>query len=355
MSAGDVLFIGWTGGSPNYKEIEPQIQIEPSATLGFINKRVTINRICFDKDKAAVIGNLPSGIAALSSVYIDTDGSVKTQALGGGYTLLSVSDASIAKGFSRVSAQYSKTALGIFEIGLPDGLSVECINGACRIKYLTHTLEEIDSGTGTCTSGLSLEPENKVMIRQTPPIGPYRTFSGGIGSLYVDPGFEFLISENNFYTFNFKCNGVLFETISATLAESNYGNLKSAVASRLVPVVGVQTKEQHDAYVLSTDYEARTAELQNGQSELQIKQIGKIVFFRPSRVSYTYGVATINGEQVALQQFYDEIVYQYDYVDLNQYVLNPSLLFPKWEKTNNTIKLLIDGKPIREYDITGLS
>jgi hypothetical protein len=360
VAAGDVLFIGWTGGSPNYKELAPQIQIEPSDTPGFINKRVTINRICFDKDKAAVIGNLPTGNAALSSVYIDTDGSVKTQALGGGYKLLSVSDASIAKGFSRVSAQYNKSANGIFDIGLPSGFSVDQVGGVCRIKYLTHVLEEFDSGTGVEGTGLELKILQDLIYlnQEIEPVINQRVFamtkrtgqtlavtfheSTSITySIYADFFIQrssinpqlFKYAENLLgVRFGLFCNNVQFETIDLSMGEIP-GNFGTAVEANTIDVVRTSQEDANatgQIFVDSGDYSSFTTQQ---LSTYYIRDTGK------SPAPFTaYSIIV----RKSLRYLHTPSV-------------NKSLLYPRWESSGNVHKIMIGLKAWREYDITGLA
>lgn len=189
MSAGDVLFVGWTGGTPNYKEMPASYQIEPAEDTEYIRKRVQISRICFQKDEQAVIQSLPIGDREIVSAYIDTDGSAKTKSFGSGFTLLNVSRADQALGFSRITAVYEKTVHKIFEIGLPDGLSVECSQGKAQIKYNDNVLEEIDSGDGVCLQGLEFDiyqawigdfftPQEFSTVIINPPSANYRPFYG---------------------------------------------------------------------------------------------------------------------------------------------------------------------------------
>lgn len=228
MSAGDVLFVGWTGGDPKYKELAPSIELEPAAG-GLVSKRVTINRLCFDKDKQAVVQGLPTGNAAINSNYVDTDGSEKEQFLGGGYDLISVSNAPVGVGYSRVSAVYQKVVDSVFEIGLPPGLSLSCVDGKCQIIYNSTVLEEIDSGTGECTSGIGT-------FGELVGFSPYSIRSGGgyysqrilnAGSNY-DPS---PLYDQAYYVFSVACNDFVFEELNvvgsdlATVTvsrESNY-------------------------------------------------------------------------------------------------------------------------------------
>lgn len=374
MSAGDVLFVGWTGGTPNYKELAPQIQIEPSAIQGYINKRVTINRICFDKDKPAVIGNLPTGNATLSSVYIDTDGSVKTQALGGGYTLLSISDASIAKGFSRVSAQYSKTSSALFEIGLPEGLSITCESGVCKIKYLTHTLEEIDNGTGECTSGLDLQINQRenifvganVFTRQFADSQTYFAFSlarSGIIRRFIptDPRLvyqtvvnaDFLALNKTIFDCEILCNGTIFETTKLTNGDV-FDTFELVYVGEPLSSGVYQASAEDDPLteeeITSLKNEATFFYEENPIDGTTLESIELKTF--ASKILVNAG--GVSGGQIPVLQEYP-IYYRlmptyklthvkWDYV--------PQL---EWKKTGNKITLQYGKAIIREYDVTGLT
>jgi hypothetical protein len=361
MAAGDVLFVGWTGGSPNYKELAPQIQIEPSAIPGFINKRVTINRICFDKDKPAVVQGFQVANATLSSVYIDTDGSVQTVGLGGGYQLLSISDAPIAKGFSRVSAQYSKDALGLFEVGLPFGFSVEQDSGICRIKYLTHVLEEFDSGTGVNSNGLEFR------IEQWPTFLPpnfdpvlyeiQRQFIGSAGYATIEtfPGVERFVqiyaqyvsqlSQQNSLIDNYSenkialrasayCNNVLFDTIE--IAYKNIGIDKTTTT--ISNTVGPYFSEQEAEAQSNTLYFGRNSRVERAVSLYYRENDEGRFILKATNQAPTYFLV-IDDE--------------YEWYDIRK--ISPFDLYPRWLSVGNVHKIMVGAKTWREYDVTGLS
>jgi tetrahydromethanopterin S-methyltransferase subunit F len=154
MSAGDVTFIGWTGGSTNYKELAPSLTYEPVyASANFIKRKLTRKMICFDKDKMAVIQGLQFQ-ADLTVRYIDTDGTAKTYGGGGGWTLQSIDDSPYKTGYSMLTVMYSKEVPVGFEFNLPENLSITCEAGVASIKYRDVVLESFDNGTGRCGKGL---------------------------------------------------------------------------------------------------------------------------------------------------------------------------------------------------------
>jgi len=263
MSAGDVLFVGWTGGDPQYKELAPQVELEPSAGGARVIKRVTINRLCFDKDKQAVVQGLPNGNAVIKSNYVDTDGSVKDQFLGGGYTLISVSNAPVGVGYSRVSAVYQKTVDSAFEIGLPPGLSFTCTNGKCQITYNGTLLEEIDSGTGECTSGIGTFGEIVGFSPYaTPTFGLVRPDTTSVVNQVenYDPA---PLLDQPYYLFSVTCNDVVCDEIT--------------VVGRDLKPIRVQGRANYSTVVRSPSYDnlndLRAWEEENAISQEEISLI----------------------------------------------------------------------------------
>jgi hypothetical protein len=373
MSAGDVKFIGWTGGSIRYRELAPQIQYEPTTTPGFYQKRVTINRVCFDRDKPSVISNFPLLNASLTSTYVDENGAEQTVGLGGGYSLLSISDAPISKGFSRVSAQYTKTDSSVFELGLPLGFSVDQVNGVCRIKYLTHVLEEFDSGTGINGSGLRIQIDQDVPI--TPSSSAITVKSGGglaLTQTYlpappdVNPQYpetslyrQFLIYQSGFKTEfapwldNFSenanalaasiyCNDVKFDSIGISFAQ---------IGARQDEAILVNTLT--DQYFFNSKQQAiEAAETIYGLTNYDINE------------SFAFIIAITSSQGgTAIEKYIDEdgnesFIYwivdrsKKTYYDTRN--LNVSNLYPRWESIGNVHRIMVGNLAWREYDVSGL-
>jgi hypothetical protein len=366
MALGDVKFIGWTGGgTAPYKEQQPQVQFEPTGTPGLLQKRVTINRICYDKDKQAVIGNLPTLNATLTSVFVDATGATQTAVLGGGYTLLSVSDSSVAKGISRISAQYTKTTLSIFELGLPAGFSVDQVNGVCRIKYLDNVLEEFDSGTGQAGAGLEVRiirdlPDanqlpgsfialNSTVNARSSFIGFYSRFEGSppeqifvnyfsansnvnqilVPYVVTQPAVEFAIY----------CNDILFENVNLNIGD--LANVLGNAVFRTLDTVnsaGVYTEQDLQAAI----------DLYTNPSNSSLGAL----FATTTSLAPRFA----NGDVVV---GYPDAIYllnirsRVTYLDIR--LVNTNLLYPRWSSSGNTHKILIGGKTWREYDVTGLT
>lgn len=358
MSTGDVKFIGWVGGATPYKELAPQIQIEPSSLPGFVDKRVTINRICFDKDKHAVIGNLPVSNAVLSSVYLNASGTTESISLGSGYRLLSVSDVAISAGISRISAQYSKVTSGIFEVGLPDGFSIDSVNGICRIKYGTHILEEFDSGTTSSGGGLELKliQDLAYVDQEIEPTINYSAFwvtknTGQVHTITTDDGdirypvfADFLreSSEINPRLFKYAtdllgvrfqlfCNGVAFEAIDLLMGDIP-GSIGKATERVVVDAV-YQTNQ--DAENVGESF------VNGGYSSYSISSIPTYYSDEGGRTAapFTAYVLTVRN---SLSYLHTPSV-------------NKQLLYPRWESSGNTHRIMIGLKPWREYDVTGLA
>lgn len=376
MSAGDVLFVGWTGGSPIYKELPPQVQIEPEGDN--ISKRVTINRICFDKDKQAVIQQLPTGNAVISSVYIDTDGSTKTQTMGGGYTLLNVSDAPIGTGYSRISAVYSKVVNGIFEIGLPAGMSIACDAGKCQIKYNTTVLEEIDSGTGECTSGLELanlstaritvglrpfidyanndniyrevdadgNVVNFINYQATVPRLEYRVFSF-ITTPRTLTGYG-LSELNQIFSTDLLCNGVFFENVSLTNKEV-FDSLKLQYNGSPLISAGIYQLNASSPVLTQTEIDDIVSAATQ-RYEQRPRQDTELVSTRFE--TFQQNIFDSEKKVAVTQEYpiYYRIIPTYELTYANWNYI-PKL---EWKKTGNKVTLQYGRAIIREYDVTGL-
>jgi hypothetical protein len=372
MSAGDVKFIGWTGGTIRYRELAPQIQYEPTATPGFYQKRVTINRVCFDRDKPAVISNFPLLNASLTSTYVDENGAEQTVGLGGGYSLLSISDVPISKGFSRVSAQYTKTDSSIFELGLPAGFSVDQVNGVCRIKYLTHVLEEFDSGTGVNGSGLRIQIDQDVPITPsqsaikvnqviglplltatnipTPPdINPqypetslFRKFSiyQRIYKTEFASWTDDFSESANALAASIYCNDVKFDSIGISFAQ---------IGARKDEAVLINTLT--DQYFFNSKQQAiEAAETIYGLTNYDIDESFALVYIFVQQVASPFKYLDENGQEVFIYWIVDRS--KKTYYDTRN--LNLSNLYPRWESIGNVHRILIGNVAWREYDVTGL-
>ena len=168
MSAGDALFIGWTGTSPMYKELEPDISYEPiregerkwptgqtvELPVNYVRTRVTRRLICFSSQKSQVISNLGFDNQTLTLTYLNTSGATETQSLGAGWQMGTISDSSYRKGYSLITVTYEKIQTRGLTFGLPENFTVTCTNGVASFKYLTKTLESFDSGDGVCREGI---------------------------------------------------------------------------------------------------------------------------------------------------------------------------------------------------------
>jgi hypothetical protein len=372
MSAGDVKFIGWTGGSIRYRELAPQIQYEPTTTPGFYQKRVTINRVCFDRDKPSVISNFPLLNASLTSTYVDENGAEQTVGLGGGYSLLSISDAPISKGFSRVSAQYTKTDSSVFELGLPLGFSVDQVNGVCRIKYLTHVLEEFDSGTGVNGSGLNIKIEQDVPI--TPIDAPLLVIIGSGNFFFyvstniptppeINPDFPktsllraFIVlqkqnrnefapyvdefaGDKNALTASVYCNDVKFDTINVSFSQIN-------ADAKEVQKFNTITNQY---FFNSKDKAILAAETVYNLTDYEIQESFAFVF-NQAQGQGSYNKYQIDGEDVFIYWIVDRS--KKTYYDTRK--LNLNNIYPRWESIGNVHRILIGGATWREYDVSSL-
>jgi hypothetical protein len=365
MSAGDVKFIGWTGTNPPYQELPPQIQIEPAPSQGNIQKRVTINRVCFDKNKAAVIGNLPVDGAFITSKFVNQSGSIENAALGGGYRLLNVTDTQISKGFSRISATYTKTNAAAFDVGLPEGLSIVCENGVGKIKYLNTVLEEYDSGMGECVEGLEIIKTKDIIF---PPITNPQLSSGPIYAVRTDDqktdpvdqkavqgGYFFCQQDEIALEYQIKINGIVAETIPVKFSELGAGSTNNSVDYfRNVLAEGVQF-----------DFDL-TVNLSNAE----VDQIANTLFQNPdvrqvidqdalTQKSEVIGVGWNTFRYPFSPALFKNTYYRifsnmrFRWTDCTN--INRNQVYARWNKTENIIKLLIGQNTVKEYDITGLT
>ena len=168
MSAGDALFIGWTGTSPMYKELEPELSYEPiregerkwptgqtvELPANYVRSRITRRLICFAAQKSQVISNLGFDNQTLTLTYLNTSGATQTESYGAGWQMGTISDSVYRKGYSLITVTYEKIQTRGLTFGLPENFFVTCTNGVASFKYLTHTLETFDSGDGACREGI---------------------------------------------------------------------------------------------------------------------------------------------------------------------------------------------------------
>lgn len=299
MSAGDVLFRGWTGGTPSFKELEPQISFEPgNASSVFIQKRVSRRLICFSADKDSVVASLPVDNASLSSVYLDTAGAVQTKDLGGGWSLLSLDDVPFGTGFFLVTAVYAKDVPRVFAIGLPANTTITCTSGVAAIRYKTTNLETYDSGTGNCGAGLE--------IVVTPLAGAaYTNEPRGQNEAY-------------WYRFSMRVNGVTFDHLEITGA-----NLRNRTTFEVVEFIeSVSTQPTEES--LAPYYELSD----------QFSTVVNVFATQPSPGSWT----------IYVRRRFD--------LPAESYRRQPPAT--RWTLSGNILRLLVEDVVWKQWDVTGL-
>jgi hypothetical protein len=345
MSAGDVTFIGWTGGSTNYKELAPSITLEPSYTTEYLRKRAVIRRICFNADKQAVIQNLPFDNSVLTSVYVDGTGALQSASLGGGWRLLNADDTPYKKGFSLIQATYEKTVSRVLELGLPTNLSVGCASGVGFIKYKNFVLESFDSGMTTCNQGLQL-----VSLLELPP-APATTdvvravqFDG----TRVNPATEYAVypdylplqSGRTILSYQFQCNGVVFDSNEIKIDALTRATKKSVVYLKNRQA-GDSSEQFTEAQIAAIDQYYKD----DGMPEIEFPSSGTYTGLVQKNFRYSGGDS----------QIYDLWAqFNFEYYDLSYYRQNLVEIFPKWERTGNLINLSVGGAIIRQYDVGAL-
>lgn len=382
MSAGDVLFVGWTGGSPSYKELMPSTSYEPLRVAGtfnyrnqeFINypanyvwKNVTRRLICFNKDKDAVIGSLGFNNVELKSVYIDTDGSVKELDLGPGWELQTYDDAPFQTGYTTIQARYRKLVFINFEFNLPAGFSITCQDGKCRMNYNAKTIEEIDSGTGKCTSGLWIA--TNIYNKSPRP----SSFSSPIDPTQYD--------EMTYGEIILKCNEVEFERYELKGLEMprmgarhgyNYPSIALESSTKIIKNVDDLDAVTFDMNAWKNDTLWNESEINKVIDAYKGNYIDANYVTHSFKVnqafSYKYNVDSSPlpsgpGWSI-LQKMSVELRIDRSLIVTAGYNLpeNPRSIKASWQKNGNTIRLVAEIRGefikktinIREYDVTGL-
>jgi hypothetical protein len=391
MSAGDVKFIGWQGTNPSYQELEPSISYEPfrqfqnqTSSFGnleigqYVRAKVTRTVIVFSKDKDTFINGLDFLYNTLNLTYVDSNGSIGTKAYGNGWELTTIDESPAARGYTQIRLSYEKAiakSLAFFGV---DGLSVDCLNGVCRIRYKGNNLETIDSGTGVCTSGLQLGIE-----RLNPPST----------SSVIDETFISELKAAPYYRVQVLCNDVISdvtELVGSDLPvkdvviysqrqnfeEPTFSNTYSsyfAASDAANAFIFAQTWTQQEVNQTIEGIKSSYPDSENIKTTVRLFQNPEIIF-TPTRPILT---VTSDGSGFQSEQFIAETKVQ---VTIKRYVeitrtakipneLIPSTLYTRWQKLGNTISLVFGGfsnarpsdrtsniiqKNIREYDVTGL-
>jgi hypothetical protein len=389
MSAGDVKFIGWQGTNPSYQELEPSISYEPfrqfqnqTSSFGnleigqYVRAKVTRTVIVFSKDKDTFINGLDFLYNTLNLTYVDSNGSIGTKAYGNGWELTTIDESPAARGYTQIRLSYEKAiakSLAFFGV---DGLSVDCLNGVCRIRYKGNNLETIDSGTGVCTTGLQLGIE-----RLNPPST----------SSIIDETFIAELKAAPYYRVQVICNDVISdvtELVGSDLPIKNFiifnerQNLEASTFSGTYPsyltallaantFITAQTWTQQEVNQTIEGIKSSYPDSENIKTTVKLFQNPERIFTptRPVLVEDNSGfVNPVLFGETKVQATITR------YVEITRTAsvpseLIPSTLYTRWQKLGNTISLVFGGfsnarpsdrtiniiqKNIREYDVTGL-
>ena len=345
MSAGDVKFVGWVGSNPKYYDLPASITFAPTDIVGVVKKTIQINRVCFAKDAPIVIQQLPLGDASFSTSVLGTNGEVVNQAVGGGYVFKGSTWAPYNRGFALISAQYEKTVSTTFEIGLPQGLGVYCEAGVCSLKYNDVVLEEFDSGTGQCTSGLDLEIFKFGPVRWQwwwtwwgSPFS-FRTepclSSGGIPLYVIGDDWQQFAPDAIFADVRFTCNGAEFDSMQWTNRQSSY--------------VSVQTRYNYYQTYFTPDQSLlprppNWVDIVNQNMTTEEKQkFGEVGFY------YTYQPNTLAPVIEVYQQ--RATLYLPTRPHMGQTNNADPERVAKWKRVGNDIFLILDNQILRQYTV----
>jgi hypothetical protein len=387
MSAGNVKFIGWTGTNPSYQELEPSISYEPfrqfqrsTSAVGnveigqYVRAKVTRTLIVFSKDKDTFIGGLGYSNNTLNLTYVDSDGSIKTKNYGNGWEILSLDESPAAKGFTKIRLTYEKAIAKSLAFSGVDGLSVDCVDGVCRIRYKNNNLETIDSGTGTCTTGLNFQID-----RYSQAALP--------ANITEDSRLESLSS--TVFSVSAFCNGVLFDTVEVTGGDLPLQPIEKTVETiRLPPSIFPATRfPTYNAAKAAFDI---FVDINKWDSEKTIGTEQPIIEQYPSTQNINYTITfsekpnfTIYGIDTVLANRFEAFGSIAREITVKQTTTLPAVV-PlgsaqlSWSKTGNILALKLTGaafvptrpiavgkrvdyvpvrfwsKTIREYDVTGL-
>ena len=342
MAAGDAMFVGWKG-SPLTKELTPRLAVVPvfgasGVVVERVRRQLTRNILCLDKDKEAVIQGLQTS-AVLSLPVVAADGSETTTAFGGGWKLTSLSDAKAAVGIAQLSVTYEKLVDAMFAIDLPAGVSITCVDGKCRILYNAVLLEELDSGTGICTSGLSIESS------------PDRS-SDVFDALNRGGSIEY----------QFLCNGVPFDTHTLTIANVRRTRPTTHRAGVVIggPYNTEPTAEQIEAVRVAAG--ASRATVTSERIRVAIKQTNEAagqVVATVQEVPYLDGIGGTETETlVEVFQTYQYVTRYFIVGDYMRAQLAPSYRFepirPEWELTATHLRIKVENLVLREWEIGGV-
>jgi len=357
MSAGDVKFIGWTGTTPRYQELPASISYEPITfvapdelpeSVNFIRKKITRRLICYDRDKSAVLQGLQFVDDALTTVSIDANGASQTVNLGGGWKLLAIADSPYATGMSVITVSYTKHAPVAFNFGLPVGLAIDCDAGKISIKYLTHTLEQIDTGSSVCVdldfrvTGLMQPPgAGRIdwMAYVTQPIARFDLLAGNVvvdsyvmtGDQYAQRSFNITLVSENITIINEMNAGVTtLSGLSEAAADAWIASLRATDAQKQIAVDSALAGYTDDAIVTHT---AKYAE-----------SVTKRVFWSGGN-NYSWAASFRADVEVRGTGTVPDYSAYHRGLGLDA----------AWTKSGNIIRLVWGGLTIREYDVTGLT
>lgn len=331
MSAGDTLFIGWTGTSPAYKELEPGISYEPSGDRTTIAKRLTRRIICFASTKDAVIQSLTMDNASITSVYVDANGALASKDCGGGWDLLTMDDAKYAVGFSVISLVYRKVVPRMFEMGLPAGVTVTQSAGVITIKYNNAILEQFDSGTGS--SGKGLEIKSQILVNRE--------------ALKSQTAYD----EGAWFRLWFEVDGVVFDELMVFGSDLKRRDVVYRYFGRVVgPFSEPLTDQQKQEYIKAGGYDHFWEEIVYPNRRLGEPVPSESTAYDPNTGAQTS--ITYNVEQLRVREFYYTADARFSAPSNIYFTKTPEA---KWSLVGSTLKILVENDIVwREWDVTGL-
>jgi len=380
MSAGDVKFIGWTGGTPNYKELSPTVSHQPVRTpprriFGsentvvdvYVLSRVTRRLLCFTKDKDDIIAAIPDQGNVLSLTYIDDDGTVQTKSYGGGWAVLTIDDSPAATGFSNLNITYSKAQPRAVVFPGVDGLSIDCASGVCRIRYNENTIESIDSGTGVCGDGLSFNIENI-------PLATNAANEDDIAEINSAVAFRVSVLCNGIISDKTEITGgdlprrnVPTRQQSETLEPSTFTATYATLGLAQIGYNDFRIRETWSAQEVAAAIEGlrlKYPDTANITHTITIKQTASASYrFDKADVTETGGTRVTTGTNVTGTITRVATIIRVASIPVSAYATNVL-----WSKSGNTLTLSLSvryavgngslatlSKTIRQYDVTGLT
>lgn len=378
MSAGDALFIGWTGTNPMYKELEPEISYEPiregerkwptgqtvELPVNYVRTRVTRRIICFASQKSQVISNLGFDNQTLTLTYLNTSGATETQSLGAGWQMGTISDSSYRKGYSLITVTYEKIQTRGLTFGLPENFTITCTNGVASFKYLTHTLERFDTGDGVCREGIYILGRGYTIpglsaianVQYPSPIDAKAVNDAVFASaeIYVNKtmfekieilGSDIVTRQHPFY--------VQQDALSVPEPASGFATLRSdaALARANWFAANALTDDQKEDIISAYREQYPDTQYVTYKFEVNETRAGEIIaFYAP--------VSNPDGSESLQRQGYDwyaslsRTIKRTETYNIPEPAFEPKYYF---EKSGNIITLYFADRPWKQYDITGLA